>query len=267
MVGGEQSRGDDNPGIAVVIRSHNYGRFLTEAMVSVMGQTRPPDEIVVVDDGSTDETGEVMDRLRADGAAFKTIRRTSPHGPASSFNDGVLATTGGLLLTLDADDRLSRRYLELAENALACSGADIAYGGEHRFGVIESESPAPPWDPDGLLVENWLHVSALFRRWIFDAADGFDPAFDRLGLEDWEYWVSAIEAGARGVPVDGCWLEYRRHEVGSRNTFSRARSLRGHLLVHRLHPETVRLRHLSRWAGRSMSRNFRRVTRTMRANA
>ena len=257
--GGHRGPLAPNPGIAVVIRCHNYGRFLTAAVESVLHQTRSADEIVVVDDGSTDETTEVLDRLRRSGASFLTIRRSPPRGPASSFNDGVRATRSELVLTLDADDRLSPRYLELTEAALWESGADLAYGGQHQFGAAEAQAIAPPWDPSQLAIENPVHVSALFRRWIFDAADGFDETLDQIGFEDWEYWVTAAEVGARGVPVHGCWLEYRRHPGGSRNTIPRLRSFRGHLIVHRLHPRTVRVHHLARWLVRSAVRNGRRV--------
>jgi glycosyltransferase involved in cell wall biosynthesis len=253
-----------SPRISVVIRCHNYGRFVEEAVTSVAGQTRPADEVIVVDDGSSDETPRVLERLKATGLISTIISRDSPRGPAAAFNDGVAASSGDLILALDADDRLSSRYLELTERALVDGGADMAYGGEHRFGAETRDLPPWPWDPNELFVENRLHVSVLFRRSLFDAGGGFDRRFDLLGLEDWEFWVAAVAHGARALAVNDCWLEYRRHPAGSRNSLRRGRVLRAHLLVYRLHRDVVRPQHLARWAIRSVIRNTQRILRPRR---
>ncbi len=238
--------------VSVVIRCHEQGRFLTEAVESVRAQTRPADEIVVVDDGSTDETPDVIAALQP----LVVVCHAAPLGPAASFNAGVAAASGDLLLALDADDALSPRYIELAEQAIV-EGADLAYGAVERFGSEQSFTPARAFDADELGVENFVHVSTLFRRSIFEAAGGFRSDLDHLSLEDWEFWVHAVENGARGRAVDGCWLRYRRHVEGSRNSTGRLTALRAHLHVHRLHPGLVTWRHLARWAGRSVRRNLR----------
>ncbi len=242
--------------VSVVVRCHNYGRFLAEALTSVAGQTRPVDEVVVVDDGSTDETGEVLEEWRGP-LPLVVVSRHPARGPARSFNDGVAASTGDLVVALDADDRFSPELVErLAEVLDDDPGVDFAYGGERRFGLEEAERPAVTFDVDELMRENFVHVSAMFRRWIFEATGGFRPEFDGLGLEDWEFWVAAVERGAVGRAVDGCWLEYRRHAEGSRNTMPRARVLRAHLLVWRLHPRVFRPRHLAQWMARSARRQL-----------
>jgi glycosyltransferase involved in cell wall biosynthesis len=240
--------------VSVVIRCHQHGRFLAEAVGSARAQTRVPDEIVVVDDGCTDETAPVLESLVEQGPLV-VVRHATSKGPAASFNAGVTASSGDLILALDADDALSERYIELTEQAIL-AGADLAYGGVERFGAEAGFSEAHPFDAGELGVESFLHVSTMFRRSFFDATGGFRPDLDRLGLEDWEFWVHAVEHGARGRAVGGCWLRYRRHAAGSRNTMSRAAVLRVHLMVHRLHPSVVRWRHLARWAARSARRNL-----------
>lgn len=238
--------------VSVVIRCYQQGRFLAEAIESVRAQTRPADEIVVVDDGCTDETPAVV----AAHQPLVVVRHDVPQGPAATFNAGVAASSGDLVLALDADDALSPRYLELTEQAIR-GGADLAYGAVERFGSEQSFTPARPFDPDELGVENFVHIATLFRRPVFDVTGGFRSDLDHLSLEDWEFWVNAVEHGATGQAVDGCWLRYRRHATGSRNTIPRSVALRVHLRVHRLHPRVVTWRHLARWAARSARRNLR----------
>jgi glycosyltransferase involved in cell wall biosynthesis len=250
----ERAEASSPHSVSVVIRCYQQGRFLAEAVTSARAQTRAPDEIVVVDDGCTDETAAVLASLEAAGPLV-VVRHTSPQGPAASFNAGVAAASGDLILALDADDALSSRYIELTEAAIE-AGADLAYGGVERFGAETGFTQPPPFDAGELGVESFLHVSTMFRRSVFEATGGFRSDLDRLGLEDWEFWVHAVEHGARGRPVDGCWLRYRRHATGSRNTMSRGTVLRIHLMVHRLHPSVVGWRHLARWAARSVRRNL-----------
>jgi len=245
--------------VSVVIRCYQQGRFLAEAVGSVRAQTRLPDEIVVVDDGCTDETATVLANLQEDGPLV-VVRHETPLGPARSFNAGVAASSGDLVLALDADDALSPRYIELTAEAIA-AGADLAYGGIERFGAETGFTEAPPFDAGELGVESFLHVSTMFRRSVFDATGGFRPDLDHLGLEDWEFWVHAVEHGARGRPAAGCWLRYRRHAGGSRNTMRHSTVLRIHLRVHRLHPSVVGRRHLARWMARSVRRNLPAVRR------
>jgi GT2 family glycosyltransferase len=243
-----------SPTISVVVRCHQQGRFLAEAVASARCQTRPPDEIVVVDDGSTDETAAVLEALKEQGPLV-VVHHDLPRGPATSFNEGVAATTGDLILALDADDALSQTYIERTEQAIL-RGADLAYGGVERFGADCSFTPPRPFDVAELGVESYLHVSTMFRRSIFEQTGGFRSDLDSLGLEDWEFWAHAIEKGAQGQAAEGCWLRYRRHRQGSRNTMARAAVLRVHLKVHRLHPTVVTRRHLARWVVRSAHRNL-----------
>lgn len=85
--------------ISVVICSYNYGRFLGECLSSVIEQTRPADEIIVVDDGSTDETEDVV-------AQFPIVRfiKQDHAGKAAAFNRGIADSTGDIICHLDADD-------------------------------------------------------------------------------------------------------------------------------------------------------------------
>lgn len=244
------------PSITVVVPCHNYGRFLPEALSSLDRQTRPPDEIIVVNDGSSDETAAVLAEAHTTFPLLRVIERHPALGLPQTLNDGFGAATGELLVGLSADDRFSDRYLELMEQAFTDPSIGFAYCEAHLFGAEERVEQAPEFDADELMVENSYNGSAMFRREVFAETGGFRLDFKKLALEDWEYWVHAVALGWQGRRVEGCWLEYRRHATGSRNTMSRWTVLRVHLRVQRLHPTVFRPRHLVRWMVRSVGRNI-----------
>lgn len=93
--------------ISVLICAYNYGRYLPQCLTSVMRQTRPPEEVIVVDDGSTDDTPDVARR-------FPSVRykRLDHQGKAAAFNWAFKASTGDIVCHLDADDYWSENKLE-----------------------------------------------------------------------------------------------------------------------------------------------------------
>ncbi|MGH9067113.1 MAG: glycosyltransferase family 2 protein [Acidimicrobiales bacterium] len=228
--------------VSVVIPCHNYGRYLPEALTSVFCQSRPADELVVVDDGSSDDTPSVLEHLMAEHPRTTVIRRTPARGAVATFNDGVRASSGDLVVILSADDRMSDDYLEELERALDQSKADFAYSGLRGFGAGEWWTPAKPFDRRVLARGNFVNGSAMFRRDLFDRIGGFDPAFAGLRKEDWAFWLRAVNLGASGAPAAHCWLEYRQHGgIGSsRNRVGLGVVIRTHLRARRANPDVIR---------------------------
>jgi glycosyltransferase involved in cell wall biosynthesis/MoaA/NifB/PqqE/SkfB family radical SAM enzyme len=194
------------PEVAVVIPCFDLGRTLEEALDSVLAQTRPATEIVVVDDGSTDrQTRELLARLERPRTRIVTI----PHGGvAVARNHGVSLTRAPYLLLLDADDRLDPRYLERLTAALDAD-PNLAFV---SCAVQAFEGADYVWTPPSLtavgsLARGSVHVSTLFRRTLWDAVGGFDPELP--AYEDLDFWVRAIRLGFRGEVIDEPLLQYR----------------------------------------------------------
>src|SRR5216684_1094167 len=97
MFVGERSR----PRVSAIIPAYNGEAFVADAIESVLAQTFPVSEIVVVDDGSTDQTAEVVERYASKGV--RCIRQKN-QGPTAARNRGIVQTTGELLAFLDCDD-------------------------------------------------------------------------------------------------------------------------------------------------------------------
>jgi glycosyltransferase involved in cell wall biosynthesis len=242
--------------VSVVIRAHNAAPWIDESIDSVVSQSMQPFQVVIVDDGSTDATRAIAERRAADLSNFRFIHRSPNRGAAATFNDGVQATSGSLIVVLDADDRLSPNYLEKVSDAIAQGGADFAYTETRLFGVDDGVWPARPFETAWLARENFVNVSAMFRREVFESTGG--QRTDMQAFEDWEFWVHAADLGFRGAAVSDCWLDYRRHQHASRSTISRITSYRLHWRLHRLHPRVVRARDVVTPFVRHMANRARR---------
>lgn len=205
--------------VSVVIPCYNQGRFLAEAIESVLRQTRPPAELVVVDDGSTDETAAVARRY----PGVRYVRQRN-QGLASSRNAGLRRTGGEYLVFLDADDRLRPDALEVGARELdAHPEAALAWGrcvriDEHGRQLPTAPPPIVVGDAYEALLRNnflWTPAVVMFRRSMCAPLMRFNPAVDASA--DYELHLRI----ARAFPIHGhaaTVAEYRLHGASmSRN--------------------------------------------------
>jgi glycosyltransferase involved in cell wall biosynthesis len=192
----------------VIVPCHDLGPYLDEAVGSVLGQTFPDFEILIVDDGSTDPATVA---LLADYRRPKTrVLRSDNRGLPAAKNLGLAHTKGELVCFLDADDRLAPACLERGVRALqADPGLDFASHWVRWFGDEEADWAPTRCDLPALLEKNTVNGAALVRRTALLAAGGFDEAM-REGCEDWDLWLTLVERGHRGVILPEILYHYRR---------------------------------------------------------
>jgi glycosyltransferase involved in cell wall biosynthesis len=168
--------------ISLLIPCYNAAPFLAETVASAWAQTRPPDEIIIVDDGSTDASAEVAASLTP---PVKLIRQHN-RGVGAALNTALAAASGELIAFLDSDDLWVREKLEWQLAALA---ADPALDGV--FGHMQLFGDTPPAPPVPGLVKGTL----LVRRAVYDRYGLFDPGNRLAEFIDWH--GRAIEQGFR----------------------------------------------------------------------
>lgn len=190
---------------AVVIPCHNYGRFLAECLDSVLAQTRPAAEILVVDDASNDETAAVAARYAERGVRYLRVANRSVYRNRLL---GLAETTAAALVFLDADDVLPPRYLEAALSVMERdAGVGIVSTDFELFG---DQTGLHVLQPRNLELSNYIHCAALVRRAALQAVDW--PAHVAPGFchEDWFVWRQVVRLGWR-VAKSPVPLRYRRH--------------------------------------------------------
>jgi glycosyltransferase involved in cell wall biosynthesis len=221
------------PTVSIVIPCYNYGRYLAEAIESALAQTWQADEIIVVDDGSTDDSLQVAHRF--DSEPDIRIISQMNQGAIAAFNNGVRASIGAFFVKLDADDRLHPGYLAATIPPLVASPeAGFAYTGYCWFGSRDVEFPAEPFNLNVLALRPYVEQSALIRRAAFDAAGGYSHAMSSA-YEDWDLFLTMAERGWTGIPVPELLLDYRIHPNG-RNAITFGQWRRLMVQLYQRHP-------------------------------
>lgn len=196
--------------VACIVTCHNYGRFLRECLTSLIEQTLPPAEIIVVDDDSDDETPNVAAEFAAAGVKYL---RVSCRCRVRSRAAGLAATRSPLVLFVDADDWLDLRYLEQQVPLLAAvRNIGIVYGDYIRVfpnGRRERSQFPDVATADLLAKTNVIPNISLTRRAAVEIAQALTPRDDDAP-DDWDRWRRIVRMGWRAVKGPGLHY-YRRH--------------------------------------------------------
>lgn len=196
----------------IVIPCHNYGQFLATAVESVLASDADY-EILIVDDGSTDETPRVATRFAARYPHIHYLRNETRRGVGYSRNRGIAALESDFVVLLDADDRIGPDYLFSAGRKLA-AGADVVNPDAVLFGTRQERWDVPDTTTlEMLLQRNSVHCCSAFRRSLWSQAGGIDEELP--GWMDYEFWIRLAAAGARIQGLHGDHFFYRRHEGSS----------------------------------------------------
>lgn len=183
----------ETPLISVVIPTYQHARALPGCIDSVLAQRGVTTQIIVVDDGSTDDTQSVLAPYRERGV---TVIHQENKGANPARNRGIAEAMGEFMIVLDADIVMRDTMLRDFHQALVNHPeASYAYGG-FMFGWKRFRGV--PFSAERLRRVNFIHTSALVRRADFP---GFDPAMKRF--QDWDVWLTMLEAGKTGVLVPG----------------------------------------------------------------
>lgn len=183
--------------LSAVVLTYNKGWVFDRFERSLAAQTRNPDEIVVVDDASTDDMGARLARLPKD---WRVVVLPNNQGQSEARNRGFAHASGDYLIFLDADIELRPGMLEVMARALdADPEISIVYGHYDRQGSRTDPVRAIPWDPSFLRRGNYISTMSMVRRKDLPRPP-FDPVLRRY--EDWDLWLRMASLGLRGALVD-----------------------------------------------------------------
>ncbi len=217
----------DPPLLSVIIPCYNQGEFLTASVSSLLSYDLAYLEVIIIDDGSDDcLTIKTLKYIEDSFPEIRVIHQENK-GVSVARNSAISLARAKYILPLDADNQLFGSYIENAieilehHDDIAMVYSDCIKRKEESATVEYEYYVAGPVEIPRLLTFNYIDTCAVFRKSMWSNIGGFDEGvlMNRVGLEDWEFWVNALEHGWKFHYLPGFNFEYRiRRE--SRNSSS-----------------------------------------------
>jgi SAM-dependent methyltransferase len=205
--------------VSVIVPAYNAADTIADTLASVVAQTVPHWEVIIVDDGSSDATGKVAAEFAQQDGRIRVIRQPNG-GEAAARNTGIGAARHDWLLFLDADDWISPDYLErMTKELVADPGLDAIHCGSARValdGTLLVERYLPP---TGDMFDTWARRSAfpvhacVVRKSTVEAVGRFDTSLRKSA--DWDLWQRIARTGARFGAIREVLAYYRMRPQGA----------------------------------------------------
>jgi len=197
-----------NPRVCILSPCYNHGRYVPEMLESIFAQTFTDYEVVIVNDGSTDDSVETLEAIR-DGRV--RVFHTENQGPSAARNRGIRESRAPIVFNLDADDRIAPTFLEKAHAIFEMfPNAGIVNAEVQFFGAKTGRFALESYSLEKMLWDNLIPSTAMFRRSDWERVGGYCTDFV-YGLEDYDFWLSIIELGRDVVKIPEDLIYYRKY--------------------------------------------------------
>ncbi len=206
------------PKASFVIPVYNGELHIAEAIDSCLRQTEKNVEVIVVNDGSTDSTGDVLAWISAHNTSVRVVNFTENQGRSAARNVGIANTSADILLMLDADDiahpeRVKFTLKHFKQNP----GTDVVYGKYQLIDTVGNLGPtvpesAQPFDWNRVLETKMFfigHSTMAMRRAVFEKVQYSDGPFSSHGIDDWKLQADLQEAGFKFGVIPSLLAFYR----------------------------------------------------------
>lgn len=205
---------------SVITACFNHGKYIHEMLDSVFKQTFQDFEIIIVNDGSTDETKEILDQVKNEKVR---VYHTENHGPAFARNLAIKHSQGEIIMNLDADDKIAPAFLEKCVLILdAKPDVGIVYSDVHFFGAKNGLYELKEATIENMLLENRIVANACFRKSDWEKTSGY--SVDLVNdLEDYDFWLSILELGYNVFKINEPLVYYRTYSDSQNSRSARNR--------------------------------------------
>ena len=194
--------------VSIIVPCYNQEIYISQALDSVLAQTFSDWECIIIDDGSTDSSAQIVQEYIKKDKRFSYIYQPNK-GVCCARNNAINKALGKYILCLDADDIITPDYLELSVKELdKDSKVTLVTCNYKYFGKRHSKVFLEPYSIERLMGHNLFINCSMFRKIDFERVDGFNENM-KQGLEDWDFWISILKNGGKVKYLEGFHFFYR----------------------------------------------------------
>jgi Glycosyl transferase family 2 len=220
------------PRVSVVMPCYNCRDYVGAAIESVLAQTYRSFELIVVDDGSTDDSADIVQALIAahPAVSMRLVRQRNSGACGYPRNVAIQSlATGEFVLCLDADDMLTPDFLARSVATLdEHPDRGFAYADYRCFGADDTLYALPEYSFELHRRRNIVGTASVFRRSTWEDVGGY---YTHAPYEDWDFWLACGERGHLGVKVHGTeWLHLVRHDGLHARDIARDGLIKAHMV-------------------------------------
>ena len=213
---------------SIIIPCYNHGKFIVNALKSIEKIEGVSYEIIIVDDGSTDEhTIQVLKELKAGGLNVITQKNS---GPSVARNTGIKQAKGRYIIPLDSDDKIRPEYLPKAKELFESNPAiSVVYSNFQTFGEASVLQQYKEYNLQDLLLGNTVGAALVYKKEAWEMVGGYDETF-RHGWEDYELYINFAYHGLKFKHLNIIGYDYYLHQNSRERTFLKNNNGVNHLL-------------------------------------
>lgn len=203
---------ESKPLISIIIPCYNDAQFISQSVNSALNQTYPNKEVIVVDDGSDEETKSVLKKLTPKITKLITQKN---QGQSVARNTGIRKARGEYILNLDSDDFFEASFCEKAIKKfqkyneikiVTCQATRFS-----KYGNIDVFTPMGGY-LENFLFNNSAFGSSMFKRKDWESCGGYEEDLPILGFEDWEFYIQILKHGGYAYVLNETLFNYRIRE-------------------------------------------------------
>ncbi|MCS3232622.1 glycosyltransferase family 2 protein [Bacteroides thetaiotaomicron] len=207
------------PIVSIIIPTYNQCAFICETLDSVIDQQYTYWECIIVDDGSTDNTKQAVQKYISEPRIRYIYQENQ--GVCAARNNGVSFATGKYVLFLDSDDKISPNFLQSSVDAMEVNEQiKVVAPSVQLFGLYKRPYVLPKFTIERLMGRNIFIMSSLCRREDIVRIGGFNNNM-KNGLEDWDFWLSILENGGDVIYLEDVLFYYRIRKKSRNRSISK----------------------------------------------
>lgn len=222
--------------VSVIMPCYNKAEYVEEAIESVLKQTYNNIEIIVVNDGSTDNSSEVIKSISDRNENIIFFDEKENRGVVWARNFGIAKATGEFILPLDADDTIQATFIEKAVRILernskmviSCKNVFDKDANDNK-GLIDTQKI--------VLGDEIFVCTSMFRKTDFEEVGGYKEIFNKIGCEDFELYVNFISKGYKFYKINERLFNYRRNTNKNRTSIQLSNSFKIKKKMVELYPD------------------------------